>query len=371
MAITHKYVDSASGSDANDGDSDANAYEFVQKAVDVIAGSVGNQINLKSNQKHITPSTTGVVWTSYSPTNSFDNPLMIRGYTTTADDGGVAELDGNASSASLFEAGSHPQFTKYIDLKMHNTTADVLDLPIYSAVFRCELYNGGSVATLDLAAGASHVVGSHIHTGTSGAVGLDIGPNSFVFGNFITGHDDHSIITATNVNVTGNLAVSGGARAISSNSDRTVIVNNTLIGDSTANNEGIDIGGAREAMVVLSNIIKGWNGTNAVGIKYTSGGNSLMSGYNNFHDNTTDTSGVNILGLDLTAFDTTTDPTFTDAGNDDYRVGTNAKADGYPTVFKGASLSTTFVDVGALQRQEAGGGGGGGKQAGSGGGQVG
>ncbi|MFQ5492235.1 MAG: right-handed parallel beta-helix repeat-containing protein, partial [Phycisphaerae bacterium] len=53
----------------------------------------------------------------------------------------------------------------------------------------------------------------------------------------------------------------------------------------------------------------------------------------------------------------TTDPTFTDAANRDYSIGTNWKAQGEGGYPSGAS--TGYVDIGAVQRQETAAGGGG------------
>jgi hypothetical protein len=113
--------------------------------------------------------------------------------------------------------------------------------------------------------------------------------------------------------------------------------------------------------VCLSNIIKdfGSGGTGAA-VDVVSGGAMLVAGYNNLHgndDNAYDNKLV--FGLDLTANDTTTDPTFTNAAGNDYSVGTNAQADGYPdtTAWPGASTNG-YTEPGAVQRQEAGGGGG-------------
>ena len=152
-----------------------------------------------------------------------------------------------------------------------------------------------------------------------------------------------------------------------------MVYGNTIVGDSSAGDFGIIGSAGSELNMILSNIIKdfGTGGTGAA-VEYAAGANALMVGFNNLHGNDDDVyDGELIFGIDLTSSDTTTDPTFTAAGSNDYRVGTNAKADGYPTALPGVSLSTTFVDVGACQREEAGGGTTGGKQAGGGGGQAG
>ena len=371
-SMTSVFVDSSGGNDSGAG-TVGDPWLTLQHAVDTITdGSSGNQINARSNAAHTTPTTTGVVWTSYSPTNSETNPLRIRGYTTTENDGGVAEITGNNSSASCFAASSHPSFTYYVDLQMHNTTADVIDAPADCAAIRCEVYNGGSTDTLDLST-RGVFFGCNVHTGTAGAVGIHSAGQSKILFNRVTGHDDAAIVASTDVLAIGNLCHNIAEDGINVISDGAVLINNTLVGDSSAGDFGIEFNTNIEHVIVLNNIIKdfGTSGTGAAA-NFVATSNALILGYNNLHGNDDDAyDNELVVGLDLTSNDTTTDPTFTNAGSNDYTVGTNAQADGYPESFLGASSSTSSVDVGACQRVEAGGGGGGGKQAGGGGGQVG
>lgn len=72
--------------------------------------------------------------------------------------------------------------------------------------------------------------------------------------------------------------------------------------------------------------------------------------FNDWYNNTTTT---NVTKGDN---DQTVDPQFTDAPNGDFSIGTNLKGDGSPGVFPGG-LSTGYLDVGAVQRQEVAGGG--------------
>jgi hypothetical protein len=62
-------------------------------------------------------------------------------------------------------------------------------------------------------------------------------------------------------------------------------------------------------------------------------------------------------GVSAGSNDVTTNPTFTDAAGENYSVGTNMKALGFPGAIRGSS-STGYVDLGAVQRQESAGTGG-------------
>lgn len=80
--------------------------------------------------------------------------------------------------------------------------------------------------------------------------------------------------------------------------------------------------------------------------------------YNNFYGNGTASSGFTLDATNLTA-----DPGYTDRTNTvrNYAVGTAMKAAGFPastaTIGAGQSGTTSYVDIGAAQRQEAGSGG--------------
>ena len=82
--------------------------------------------------------------------------------------------------------------------------------------------------------------------------------------------------------------------------------------------------------------------------------------YNNcFHNNTSGPYPGTITTL-VSENEITTDPTFTDAPNRDFTVGANMKALGAPTDNVGLSSNRSYVDIGAVSRQEPAGGGGGG-----------
>ncbi len=72
--------------------------------------------------------------------------------------------------------------------------------------------------------------------------------------------------------------------------------------------------------------------------------------YNTFYSNTSGTMQYKTAG----ANDSTANPTFTSTGTGDFSVGTNMKAIGFPALIT-KSGTTSYVDMGAAQRQEAGG----------------
>lgn len=91
------------------------------------------------------------------------------------------------------------------------------------------------------------------------------------------------------------------------------------------------------------------------GVNFISGDSLSLFGlfkYNNFYNNTS--GACNNITPDSTNL--TVNPQYTNAGSNDYSIGTNTKAKGFPdsTLNIGANQSSTksYVDIGAAQRQE-------------------
>ena len=126
---------------------------------------------------------------------------------------------------------------------------------------------------------------------------------------------------------------------------RSVITGNTLYGAETPAGTGISIGTGNN-VAIFNNIIYGFT----TGISKTTSVASTTLGYNNFFNNTTDVSNVTKGANDIAL-----NPTFVDAVNADFRIGTNLKAKGFPGAFNGAGSSCIgYLDIGAVQREETG-----------------
>lgn len=325
-------------------------------AVDFITdGGAGNQINLKAGTADVLA--TSIDWTNYSPTNAIANPLVIRGYTSAADDDGIGEIDGNNAVDRTFVYHITARYTYFIDLKLHNTTSEVLKSHLDCAVLRCEIYDGGTSATTSIAA-RSRMIGCNLHTGGVGARAVDSSASDSLFlANRVTSHSDTAFFFVAHRNYAiANLIHDVGDHGIQFGSgDQHVGYANTVTGDNSAGEWGFFVNAGSHANIILSNIIKDFGSGTGGAIHFDGSDSALVLGYNNMHGNAADVDGKLVFGLDLTAFDTTTDPTFTDAAGDDYSVGDNARADGYPTTWPGTSTNTN-VDVGCAQRQESSGG---------------
>lgn len=125
------------------------------------------------------------------------------------------------------------------------------------------------------------------------------------------------------------------------------IIGCTFVGNGSTGT-AIDIEGTASYCTIRNNIFYNWN----FGIEWASGyvnGELTDEDFNDFFNNGTDV--VNIIKGDN---DLALDPQFTDAGGGDYSIGTNLKAKGFPSGFPGLSTTTSYFDIGAVQRQESG-----------------
>lgn len=139
-----------------------------------------------------------------------------------------------------------------------------------------------------------------------------------------------------------------------------------LIGNTISNNGGdgvelttnnvVSVGGQNATTVIINNQ---FTNNTAYGLNLSGTTPHFpICEYNNFNGNGTDAAN----GLTLPSSNTTIDPGYTDTTNSvrNYAVGTAAKATGFPaataTVGAGQSGTTTYVEIGAAQRQEVAGG---------------
>ncbi len=131
-------------------------------------------------------------------------------------------------------------------------------------------------------------------------------------------------------------------------------INNTFYANTGANVDGIRVPPGN-VHLIINNI---FSSNGAYGLSYSTSSTGIIPAdfvnWNNYYANSTN----NIENGALGANDQdNVDPGFTNAGSGDFSIGTNLKADGFPGLLAGG-LSTGYLDIGAVQRQEAASGGG-------------
>ena len=193
---------------------------------------------------------------------------------------------------------------------------------------------------------AAHVIVSGTEISRCGGVGISaIGTaNSIRITDSIISHN-----TGDGINL-GTLTGLGSSIYISGN----VIDGNT--------GDGIELSGPNlTGTVIIDNNQITNNGTSgtAYGLNFSgTASHAPVVEYNNFYGNRSAAAN----GITLDATNLTTDPGYADRTNSvrNYAVGASMKATGFPastaTIGAGQSGTTTYVDIGASQRQESGGG---------------
>lgn len=128
------------------------------------------------------------------------------------------------------------------------------------------------------------------------------------------------------------------------------VIGNTIYGNG---GDGINvISGGTFLLTCMNNILdtNGGYGLNCAGTLALNDRLNQGIDYNNFNGNTTAARN----GISVGTHDTALSPGFTNVGSFDWSIGTNLKALGFPGLIR-KSATTSYVDIGAAQRQEAGG----------------
>lgn len=154
-----------------------------------------------------------------------------------------------------------------------------------------------------------------------------------------------------------NLIEGNGGSGISISAGALKIVHgNTIHGNTGDGISATSIGRYSGETIITNNSIT-QNGGFGVNCPAAARAVSFLLDYNNFGTGgTANTSGAYANSLALGAGDLTVDPQYTNAGADNFEVGTNLRAKGFPSAAEtlGANMSATntFVDIGAAQREE-------------------
>ena len=137
------FVRPTNGDNSNDGLSHANAWQTTQYALDNITrdASSGDRINVFSEA---TDDITATLDSStYGSTASIAAPLIIQGYTTSPQDGGIGAIDGGGSAASIWDDSTF-QGIHFYDMTLSGCTSTGIRPYHYSAVINCTLEDIGA-----------------------------------------------------------------------------------------------------------------------------------------------------------------------------------------------------------------------------------
>lgn len=366
MAITHSYVDYGAGSDATGDGTIGTPWKTLQKAFDTLTRNTadGNQVNLKAGTAHVNSAALDLTTFIAGGALSATTPLIIRGYTSAANDGGIGEID--CGGATMFAAATYDHIT-LIDLEIH-TFGDNhgIQLDYYCAVYRCEIHKGASSPSgknLLIANNTCTVMGCYVYAPGAGvARGITASGSTLVSGCYVDmGADATGIGIVTAGVISGCIVKCGNAsqKGIYTSGSAVNVTGCAVRNTAAGTGSGIEAGGSSACSVIANNILVGFNGAGGEGVNLVN--NIGFVGYNAFYQNTATYTAGDQVFLDLSANDVAlaADP-FTDAANGDFSLTAAAKtalaAKGLPTSYLGAHANTVpNLNIGPIQMAAGGG----------------
>jgi hypothetical protein len=258
-------------------------------------------------------------------------------------------------------ANSALDYLIFIDMHMHNVGANrILLLDNYIQCINCEFDNASSHG-LDLDDGCL-VFNCHFHNITNSGCLVQAG-GLVAFNTFENGTNDFNEAIAFpgrgSTALFNVIDIDGSSQGIDVTGDNNSVLNNSIY-SAGGTGQGVIVAVGGQMVTVVGNICEGFSGVGGKGIELVAGSNILLYGFNAFYNNTTNLDNSGDVHIDLSANDQNLTPggvsPFTDAANDDFTVSTLVKALAYPTGNYPSLAVRTFLDIGALQRVEAGGG---------------
>ena len=284
-------------------------------------------------------------------------PLILRGYTAAANDGGQGEID--CGGAPLWTVGTYDAW-QLIDLEVH-TFGDNNGIvgDDECNVIHCYVHKGASgpvnksaILIDDLAMVSGCYVPAY-GTGTGAEIATG---NGFVTDNYVIAHSVGISCDTTHTRIRGNLVVCpGNASGIYSYQTNQDVVGNAVwaaIGNTGA---GIYIGiNNRTNHVIHDNIVCNFSGVGGRGIDLDSSDVRIL-GYNAFYNNTANYTDVDNIWYDLRANDVAlaADP-FVNAAAGDFSYTEAAKTAlrslGWPASYLSAHAnSDPHITIGPMQ----------------------
>lgn len=363
MATTHYYVDPNLGSDTGDG-TKATPWgrasgSVVQYALDTITqGTDGDQINVKDSG---TDSLSSVLSLATYGTPSATQPLIFRGYTTDANDGGIGviqgaggasnevlpnagyshyvdlEIDGNGTtSGTAFPADLSAGNQTIIGCKVHNAVGTLINLGPFSWAIRCEVTNG--TARGIQASGQGGVIqGNYIYN--SGARTLD----AAVLLNTISCFAIQNIISID--------STTDGVRI---GNDRCYVLKSSIL-SASGTGSGIQCSATRNRVSIVDNLTEGFSGTGGIAFEDAGTSDLYMFANNSEYNNATGFEARHTSVIDEGNESLGSSP-FAKSGSDTFANRFTYFEPNDVGSVRGGAFAQTNLDRGAVQHADAAGG---------------
>lgn len=346
MAITQYYVDPAIAGNSGTG-TIGDPYGDLQYALDQITrdSTNGDQINVKAGTSEVLTASLSLA-TYGTPTGAA--PLVLRGYTSAADDSGIGVIDGGGNFAIW--SGSSNDYIHMVDLRLTNSGANWnVAFRNYCSLTNCEIDTGSSGGLLLI--GPSTVLRCYVH-GFTGSHGIYATQASRVVFTLVTGCGANTThyqiaLEGPNMQAICNICIAGtkGGMQIK-DAISSFVFGNTIYG-ANSTGYGLNVDTTHVAQIA-NNIVEGFK----VGINLTSSVRAPLYHSNAAYNNTTNFS--NAAGwIGSTANnDALAASPFVDASSSDFDInGTQVGVteDAWSSTFHSLAATTPKADKGAVQ----------------------
>lgn len=364
MAPTNYYVDNVAGNDTTGDGTVGTPWATAQKALDTITRDAtnGDQVNVKAGGTEVVAAALSL--TTYG-TPTVTAPLVFRGYTASANDGGIGVLSGGGNNRSIIDS-STLDYIHFIDMRLTNCgTSTVARVDSYCMFYNCEVDTSTGVG---LMVGANCLVAlCNIHdvaTASSKHAVYCNGTGIKCVANRIyaaLGSSSYAIIAggascfiSRNVIRIGNAS---DAIYVGSAGDGAIVDHNSVFG-AASTGSGINVVSGADNVTVTNNIVEGFSGSGGKGI--TIAGTTMLYHSNAIYNCATAESITGVVFGYNANNDTLAGSAFVAGSTDDFRINgtvTGVTEDAWPSAFLGASSTTPKGDKGASQSGAGSGGG--------------
>lgn len=318
MALTQHYCNPGLNTD-NTGTGIGDPWGDVEFLLETATpGTTGNQINIQNGTDEVLAASLQTAFAAGTFAVAESNPLIFRGYTTAANDGGEGGISGGGAVSIM--GGAVLDYVSFIDLHLHNVGANpVLDIDNFATVLRCDVENGTAGGILCDA--EALIESNYIHNITG--VGAETTTGGWIcFNSFKNGTNKFTqCISSQNSPRTilrNIMSLDGSSDGIIS-SQGDYIVGNAIFSDG-GTGQGIVATANQLVAAIRNNIVEGFSGSGGVGFDLDDGTCFVKSyGANAAYNNATDYQAPGGFILDdLGDNEVLTASAFTDAAGDDF-----------------------------------------------------
>jgi hypothetical protein len=261
MALTQYYVDPAIAANSGTG-TIGDPYGDLQYALNTITrdSTNGDQVNIKAGTAEVLASALSLA-TYGSPSQTA--PLRLSGYTSSANDGGIGEIDANGGAAIS------TALVYLSDLYIHNGgSSTLLTLSSGSNVKNCKIDNTSGTGIITAISTVTHCEITNCATGINAS-----GAGALIYGNYFKAGGTRNFsnalnCSAINISVVRNIfsiGTSGSAILMTAQYQR--IMNNSILA-SASTGYGIVGNTANQwaCSVIAGNLIEGFSGAGGSGM---------------------------------------------------------------------------------------------------------